>query len=540
MTVEITIREGQGYINGIPVEVQDPLIRATSFKPAGYQFTRAFQKGHTDGRVKLLKHSKFPAGLVGRVVTLLKKHGVEYHLTVERNEQAKPYIDVELVGVDLWEHQANAIERGMLNPRGIIRAPTGGGKTFIIAGLIAGLRRHALVIEPTIDLMYQTKATLEKHLRVRFYGDLPCPGCGQVYTLEEDIQGDSRCESCPWTGQPLRIGQLGDSVVDPQPITVATVRTAAAAMQVAYESYEFGEYDDRDPTKVTPSELREWIDAIGTLIVDEAHILGAQTIFDVATKLKAPNKYGFSASPWRDDGADLMIEGATGPIIYEIPVKILVDAGILVPPIIEVIDTRSWWTPAAWGTTCAHCGKMRWMTAQGPAKRCTCGGTRWKSEFTDAYREEIVENPIRNGRIAERVARLKEPTLILVKQKKHGRALEQLISGSEFLSGANVGQERSDAFQRMRDGDLHTIICTTIADMGLDIPILHNLVLAGGGKSSTRHLQRIGRVVRSYPGKTHARVIDFDDGHVHRWFRNHTEARRKIEHEEWKESALWI
>jgi len=74
----------------------------------------------------------------------------------------------------------------------------------------------------------------------------------------------------------------------------------AKVMSVAYESYEYGEYDDKDETRVNPQELRAWVEGIATLIVDEAHILGAQVIYEIATKLKAPNKYGFSASPWRD------------------------------------------------------------------------------------------------------------------------------------------------------------------------------------------------------------------------------------------------
>ncbi len=238
--VQITIRNGQGCINGLPPEAIDPLTKATSFKPVGYQFTRAFQRGHTDGRIKLLQSSKFPAGLVGRVVKVLKKLDVEYRLTVEHDGIAKPSLQLELVDVVLWQHQVDAIERALLNPRGIVRAPTGGGKTLIIAGLIAGLGKHTLVVEPTIDLMHQTRATLETHLR-------------------EATGGHGK----------LRIGQLGDGVVDPQPITVATVRTAAAAMQVAFHSYEFGEYDDKDPTKVTPSQLRQWQDQIGTLVVDE-------------------------------------------------------------------------------------------------------------------------------------------------------------------------------------------------------------------------------------------------------------------------------
>jgi superfamily II DNA or RNA helicase len=367
---------------------------------------------------------------------------------------------------------------------------------------------------PTIDLLYQYKSFLEQHLE---WGD-----------------GDWDKDA------PVDVGQLGDGVVNPQPVTVATVRTAAAAMSVAYTKYEFGEYDDHDDTKVKPSELREWLGNIGTLLIDEAHILGAQTVYDIATKLTAPNKYGMSASPWRDDGADLMIEAATGPVISRISAKKLVDENYLVPPIIEVVSTDGWWTPAAWGQTCTHCGRMREMHARGPAAKCSCGNSRWRSEFTDAYRAEIVENEIRNMRIAEIVNDLPGPTLVLVKQIKHGKLLEPLIPGCRFLSGKDPGVERVGVYDDIREGRLRVIVATTIADMGLDVPALRNLVLAGGGKSSTRHLQRIGRVARPYPGKTHARVIDFDDSHVHRWFKDHAKARRKIEHAEWGNAALWV
>jgi superfamily II DNA or RNA helicase len=179
---------------------------------------------------------------------------------------------------------------------------------------------------------------------------------------------------------------------------------------------------------------------------------------------------------------------------------------------IKVIDTKGKWIPAAWG----------------------------KQEYQQAYKKEIVENPVRNGIIADEAMQLNVPTLILVKQVNHGKILEDMIPGSYFLSGKASGDERMRVYEQMKAGELRVIIATTIADLGLDLPICEALILAGGGKSSTRHLQRIGRVARPYPGKKAALVIDFDDTHVHKWFKNHAKARRKIEHAEWDKSAIWI
>ena len=70
------------------------------------------------------------------------------------------------------------------------------------------------------------------------------------------------------------------------------------------------------------------------------------------------------------------------------------------------------------------------------------------------------------------------------------------------------------------------MIGSTIADEGLDVPALDTLILAGGGRSSTRAFQRIGRVLRLYKGKTRATVFDFDDK-TNRMLQNHSKARMK-------------
>ena len=376
----------------------------------------------------------------------------------------------------------------------------------VIARVVHGRRAPALIVVPTIDLLYQQTEFLNRHLR----------------------------------GVP--IGQLGDGVVDPQPVTVATIKTAAKAFDVAYTKYEFGEYDDSErDTDVSRRKLRSWIDTIDTLCIDECHLAAAKTLFDLAAALPASCKYGFSASPWRDDGADLMIEAATGPVIYRIGVGPLVEQGFLVPPIFRMIDTKGWWQPASWGARCARCKRQRPIAQAGPIRRCACGSDQWRSEFTDAYRAEIVENVVRNQKIADIVNNeLQGPTLVLVKQIKHGRALADLIPGARFLSGKDPGAERAAAFDDLRAGNLRVLVCTVLADMGLDLPILRNLVLAGLGKSSTRHLQRIGRIVRPYPGKSCATVVDLDDSHASKWFRSHVAARRAVALEEWEGVGIWV
>lgn len=511
--IQIVIQDGRGVISPLQREAHEAVMKATSFLPSGYQFTRAFQRGRSDGRVKLFKNNRFPAGLLGHVITALDSVKADYDISKEMSEFEKPDIQIEAVDVQAREYQDFAVEAAAMHPRGVIKAPTGAGKTAIGARVIALHGKHALVVVPTIDLLYQYKQFLEEHLKFR------------------TDDGDT------WSN---KIGQLGDGVVDPRPVTVATIRTAAKALKVSYEKYEFGEYDDKDDTTVNPADLRDWVQNIGTVVVDEAHILGAQTTYDLVTKIPAPYKYGFSASPWRDDGADLMIEAATGPIIYKIGTDELVKGGFLVPPIIRVVNTRGWWIPAQWGQTCQRCKRQRPMTAAGPAKRCECGAENWRSEYQDAYKHEIVENKARNEKIAEIVEELDRPTLVLVKQVNHGKTLAGMIEDSIFLSGVNDGHERTRVYDRVRNGELRTIVCTSIADMGLDLPILAALVLAGGGKSSTRHLQRIGRTARPYPGKNSAIIVDLDDGHVHRWFREHAKARRKIEIEEWGDTALWL
>lgn len=525
--IGVTVRGGIAYFDPLPPEVQEAVTEATSFKIQGIEHTWAYKnrrRTEYDGRVKLMKNSKCPLGLLPRIETVLDKHDCRVVLTDADEHVQKAAIEVRVEGIESRFYQDDAVAVSELIDRGVIRAPTGSGKTAIGARIVASKKLRSVIVVPTIDLLYQYKSFLEEHLVV--------------------WQGHRLLDGIPALNLD-RIGQLGDGVIDPRGVTVATIRTMAKVLGIAYESYEYAEYDDKDDTDVNSRELKEWVEGIGTLIVDEAHILGAGMVYAVANAIPAPFKIGMSASPWRDDGADLMIEAATGEIMYRIETHTLVEHGFLVPLVVRVIPTASYWKAAAWGKICKRC-KKQWVKP--PYKKdgnkwstkCDCGSTEFKTQFNECYKAEIVDNGYRNGLIAREVQNLGIPTFVLVKQVKHGQQIQSMIPGSRFLSGKEKGNERVVAFQAMREGKLQVIVATTIADMGMDVPNLGAIVLAGGGKSSTRHLQRIGRVVRPSPGKECGVVIDFDDSHIASWFGTHEKQRRKIEKAEWAQDAVWI
>ncbi len=119
--------------------------------------------------------------------------------------------------------------------------------------------------------------------------------------------------------------------------------------------------------------------------------------------------------------------------------------------------------------------------------------------------------------------------LILVTKIEHGKKILEMLKDdlrAESLDGSNKTSDRLSAIKKMQNGELDVLVASKIFDQGIDIPQLDALILAGSGKSSSRALQRIGRVIRKHTGKKNAIVIDFYDNC--KFLREHSKARRKI------------
>jgi superfamily II DNA or RNA helicase len=120
-------------------------------------------------------------------------------------------------------------------------------------------------------------------------------------------------------------------------------------------------------------------------------------------------------------------------------------------------------------------------------------------------------------------------TLVLFSSLKHGKILYELFKQHmkcAILDGSNTKEEREQVKKDLLAHKIDCVLASKIFDIGVDIPSLAGLVIACGGKSTVKALQRVGRVIRKYPGKKFAVVIDFIDQAP--FLDNHSKTRHKI------------
>lgn len=198
----------------------------------------------------------------------------------------------------------------------------------------------------------------------------------------------------------------------------------------------------------------------------------------------------------------MLIDGCFGRAIADISASFLIERGYLVQPSIYFVHTR---TPNLEGA------------------------------YATVYKEGIVENQERNlmiANIAQKMTESGRHVLVLVKIIEHGERLEAMIPNSFFINGSHSAKTREEWIAKMRRREAPVTIATSIFDEGVDVKPLDGLILGGSGKSQTRALQRVGRVIRTFEDKASgfvkkdAFVVDFHDNM--KYMLGHSRKRRKI------------
>lgn len=423
------------------------------FKPAVRQ--QSFKSRKWDGYIKLYnKRSKsFPTGLLDKVEGVLKKEGLKYTVTYEYEQRPPRQFDwVVADNITLDEDQVEAIQAGMDGLRGVLKAPTGFGKTAVLAKHIT-----ANLGVPTL-FVANKKALLDDAAHEFSTG---IAGVGEVAEIKEGKFGFTK----------IRGGAQSETALFGEPhVVVATIQSLNARL--------------RDAS--TRDALLHWLHNVCKFImVDECQSVGTPIWDSVLNECHAPIRLFLSATPNRTDGARLKIHAQSGPVLFTTTASEQIAKGRLCELSItgKIYDHR--------------------LYNEGDTS----------VQYADAYTHWIVENMERNVEmiIKPTLEMLQEErlVLILVQRIDHGTILrENLIrygvkpEDVRFIFGSTSDEARTNAIKEFRKGAFKVLIGSTIFDAGINIPAISGVVLAGAGNSEITLVQRIGRGARN---------IDYND-----------------------------
>jgi len=257
----------------------DALVELYSFKVPGAEYSPQYRGHFWDGKKKFFsRKGHFKTGLLERVLADLKKVDAKVKLVDNRdpNNSTKPYKFKEIT---YYDYQQRAIKEALQKKRLIVKAPTGSGKTLIMAGLVKALQGRKMV------LLFNAKQLLT-----------------QTY--------DFLTETCKLNNIGICFGEgfiLGD-------IMLCTVQSIE---------------------KILDTHLNSEV-----LMVDECHEFcnGKTTVAAIQSFPNANYRYGFTATPPSQKISLFNLEGGLGPIYSVATTEQLVEEGKLTKPIIQIIE----------------------------------------------------------------------------------------------------------------------------------------------------------------------------------------------------------
>ena len=272
-----------GNIYSTLVTTEKKLINALrkkySVKVPGYSYTPQYRSGRWDGtKYYISNKGKFRTGLLQHILedldTLELKYTIKY---VDKNNEELS--DYTIDSIELRPYQECIIEAALDLKRCIVQAPTGSGKTFIMASILKAMGDRPGII------MFNQKQILV-----------------QTYEIFKKLGFD--------------VGIAFGEGVDIKPVTLCTVQSIDKVMPTHLKTAEF-------------------------IMVDEVHEFskGELTTAAIGSFPKAAFRYGFTATVPSDRMAKLNLVSRIGQITRETSVKELVSEGYLASYNIRIVDT---------------------------------------------------------------------------------------------------------------------------------------------------------------------------------------------------------
>jgi len=452
----------------------------------------------------------------------------------------RPFADVAVYDypdfLRLYQREvlAKAIDQLELCGAATCQMATGSGKSVLAVGLIKAIRPvKTFYLSLNSDLLYQFKGFCERYgLRAGIVN-------AENFQVEEPV-------TC---------------------VTIQTLYRALREVERLEERYEGNdELDEEVKVLLEETEVKDkyvlakLYKSADLVILDEVQHVPARTVWYCSIANSEALRLGLSATPWREAKGLLTLsplyEGREGPR-RGLARQGVAGHGVARPSTAWRGSARRgevWPRPPTHLDIYACCGDPvpRKVTSSelidhGYLVPCHIvflhyrdPSYRWLPRDWMAVKRYVMESGDRAEFVANVALRVPRPFMCLVREIKQGELIVEAMRRRglrvRYLTGKVDPEERARVFELVRQAGVDGIVCTQLADEmggfkfhprhGLDLPALRSLILAGGGKSSTRALQRVGRIVRPWEGKEVGVVVDIVD--EVRYFRDHAQKREAI------------
>lgn len=185
--ITLTINNSVSKIEGLSIAQHKKLSKQLSYVVRGEKCNRVFY------RTLLTKHGEFPTGLlyiVKKFIDKLKVNTQDVRTCVE----IKPHIFLPRLLHNPRPEQMEAAKACVKYSRGIIVAPTGFGKSAIVALIIQNLGLKTLIVVPTLELKKQLTEFLQQAFCCSYVGGLGnLIAVENIDALDSDKEVDYDC-----------------------------------------------------------------------------------------------------------------------------------------------------------------------------------------------------------------------------------------------------------------------------------------------------------------------------------------------------------
>ncbi|GAA4525617.1 DEAD/DEAH box helicase [Chelativorans composti] len=394
-----------------------------------------------------------------------------------------------------YDYQLKALRQVEKYGRGIIRVATGGGKSKCAKLIMARYKRMTLFLTTRGILLYQMDDQLKEiGFNTGIIGDgefkvVRGVNLGMVQTLVQALEVPDLARERRAIVKSAHLSKNGNAEISPEEVA-----------RIAQERYD---------AKVKRREqILKILSMVEVVIGEEAHEAGGNSYYEILQHCKnATIRVALTATPFMRPSAEsnMRLMAAFGPILIDIPEKLLINRGILAKPYFKFRD----------------CPAPKRLHKTSPFERA----------YTLGYieNEEMIKIM---GYDAQKAARRRLPTLTLVARKKHGEKIlehyRKLGMRFEFLKGEDKMEDRRAQLRKLVTGELDGVIGTNILDVGVDVPAIGLVQLAGGMKAEVSLRQKIGRGLRAKKSGPNIAFIADYSCNVNNTLRDHARQRESI------------